>query len=67
MGTAHQTVGLATIGRNSASLKEHGAALVTLRLARGLVAPSGEVPPRSGLGAPSSGIPPRSGAGCPLE
>jgi hypothetical protein len=79
--TAHQTVGLATLGRNSASLEGHGAELLKLRLARGLVAPSGEVPPRSGAGrppragfrlarglnAPSSEVPSRSRAERPLE
>jgi hypothetical protein len=50
--TAHQTIGLATLGRNSASLEGYGAAPVQLRLARGPVAPSGEVPPRSGAGRP---------------
>jgi hypothetical protein len=49
---AHQTVGLAILGRNSASLKGHGAAMANLHLARGLVAPSGEVPPRSGARRP---------------
>jgi hypothetical protein len=49
---AHQTVGLATLGQNSSSLEGHGAALSNLRLARGLVAPSGEVPSRSGAGLP---------------
>jgi hypothetical protein len=34
---AHQSVGLATLGRNSASLEGHGTALTTLRLARGMV------------------------------
>jgi hypothetical protein len=50
--TAHQTVGLATLGWNSASLEGRGAALANLRLARGLVAPSGGVPPRSRAGRP---------------
>jgi hypothetical protein len=49
---AHQTIGLATLGRNSASLKGHGAAPVQLCLDRGPVAPSGEVPPRSRVGRP---------------
>jgi hypothetical protein len=49
---AHQTVSLATLGRKSASLEGHGAALVELGLTRGPVAPSGEVPPRSGAGHP---------------
>jgi hypothetical protein len=78
--TAHQIVDPATLGRNSASLEGHGTALANLCLARGLVAPSGEVSPRSrdgrpprarfrlarGLDAPSSEVPPRSGAGRPL-
>jgi hypothetical protein len=72
--TAHQTVDPATLGRNSASLEGHSTALTNLRLARGMVAPSGEVPPRSragrpprarsrlarGLDAPSSEVLPRS-------
>jgi hypothetical protein len=49
---AYQTVGLATLGRHSASLEGHGATLVKLRLARESVAPSGEVPPHSGAWRP---------------
>jgi hypothetical protein len=49
---AYQTIGLATFGRNSAPLKGHDAALVQLRLARGPVAPSGEVSSRSRVGRP---------------
>jgi hypothetical protein len=52
VSTAHQTVAPATLGRNSASLEGHDTALATLRLARGLVTPSGEVPSRSGAGRP---------------
>jgi hypothetical protein len=50
--TAHQTIGLATLGRNSAPLEGYGAAPVQLRLARGPIAPSGEVPSRSRVGCP---------------
>jgi hypothetical protein len=50
--TAHQTGGPATLGWNSASLEGQGTALANLRLARGPVAPSSEVPPRSGAGRP---------------
>jgi hypothetical protein len=50
--TAHQTVDPATLGQNSASLEGRGAALANLRLARGLVAPSGEVLSRSRAGRP---------------
>jgi hypothetical protein len=50
--TTHQTIGLGTLGRNSASLEGHGAAPVQLRLARGPVAPSGEVPSHSRVGCP---------------
>jgi hypothetical protein len=50
--TTHQTIGLATLGRNSASLERYDAAPVQLRLARGPVAPSGEVLPRSRVGRP---------------
>jgi hypothetical protein len=42
----------ATLGRNSASLEGHSTVLTRLRLARGLDAPSGEVPPRSRAGHP---------------
>jgi hypothetical protein len=63
---AHQTVGPATLGQNSASLEGHGTALVNLHLARGPVAPSGEVPPRSRAGPPSGEVPPRSRVGRPL-
>jgi hypothetical protein len=73
--TAHQIVDPATLGRNSASLEGHGTALANLCLARGLVAPSGEVSPRSrdgrpprarsrlarGLDAPSGEVPPARG------
>jgi hypothetical protein len=44
--TAHQTIGLATLERNSDPLEGYDAALVQLRLARGPVAPSGKVPSR---------------------
>jgi hypothetical protein len=50
--SVHQTIGLATLGRNSAPLEGYGAAPVQLRLARGPVAPSGEVPPCSRVGRP---------------
>jgi hypothetical protein len=50
--TAHQTVGPTTLGQNSASLEGHDTTLANLRIARGLVAPSGEVPPRSGARRP---------------
>jgi hypothetical protein len=74
-------IGLATLGRNSAPLEGYGAILVQLRLARGPVGPSGEVPPRSragapprvrfrlarGLDAPSSEAPSRSRAKRPLK
>jgi hypothetical protein len=50
--TAHQTGGPATLRWNSASLEGQGTALANLRLARGPVAPSSEVPPRSGAGRP---------------
>jgi hypothetical protein len=43
---------LDTLGRNSASLEGGDAALVKLRLARGPVAPLGEVLPRSRAGRP---------------
>jgi hypothetical protein len=65
--TAHQTAGPATLAQNSASLEGHGAALENLRLARGLVAPSGEVPSRSRAGRPLERGGTRSGAGRPLE
>jgi hypothetical protein len=41
-----------TLGQNPASLEGRGAALAKPRLARGLVAPSGEVPSPRGLDAP---------------
>jgi hypothetical protein len=47
-----QTIGPATLGRNSAPLKGCGAAPVQLCLARGLVTPSSEVPPHSRDGRP---------------
>jgi hypothetical protein len=50
--TAHQTFDPATLGWNSASLEEHDTAQANLHLARGLVAPSGEVLPFSGAGRP---------------
>jgi hypothetical protein len=50
--TAHQTIGPATLGWNSALLEWHGTALANSRLARGLGALSGEVPPRSRVGHP---------------
>jgi hypothetical protein len=50
--TARQTIGPATLGRNSASLEGYGAAPVQLRLARGSVAPSSEVPSRSRVRRP---------------
>jgi hypothetical protein len=50
--TARQTIRLATLGRNSAPLEGYGAVPVQLRLARGPVAPSGKVLPRSGAGRP---------------
>jgi hypothetical protein len=50
--TAHQTVGPAPLWQKSASLEGCGAALTSLRLARGLVAPLDEVPPRWGAGRP---------------
>jgi hypothetical protein len=49
---AHQTIGLATLGRDSAPLEGNGVAPVQLRPARGPVAPSGEVPSRSRVGRP---------------
>jgi hypothetical protein len=49
---AHQADSLTTLGRNSASLMGHGTALTNFHLARGPVAPSGEVPPRSRAGRP---------------
>jgi hypothetical protein len=49
---AHQTIGLATLGRNTALLEGYDAAPVQLHLARGPVAPSGEFPPRSRVGRP---------------
>jgi hypothetical protein len=52
--TTHQTISLATLGQNSASLEGRSPPRVRFRLARG-------------SDAPSSGIPPRSGAGRPLE
>jgi hypothetical protein len=65
--TAHQIIGLATLGRNSASLEGYGAAPVQLYLARGPVAPSGEVPPRSRVGRPLDRDFASLGAGRPLE
>jgi hypothetical protein len=65
--TAHQTIGLATLGRNPASLEGYGAAPIQLRLARGPVAPSGEVPPRSRVGRPLERVSSSLGAGRPLE
>jgi hypothetical protein len=50
--TTHQTIGLATLRRNPAPLEGYGAAPVQLRLARGPVAPLGEVLSRSRLGRP---------------
>jgi hypothetical protein len=50
--TAHQMIDLATLGRNSASLEGYSATPVQLRLARGQVAPSGEVPSQSRAGRP---------------
>jgi hypothetical protein len=63
---ARQTIGPATLGRNSAPLEGYGTAPVQIRLARGSVAPSSEVPSHSRVGRPSSGTPPRSRAGLPL-
>jgi hypothetical protein len=50
--TAHETIGLATLGRNSAPLEGYNTAPVQLHLARGPVTPSGEVPSRSRVGRP---------------
>jgi hypothetical protein len=47
-----RAVGPATLRRNSASLEGHNTALTKPRLARGLAAPSGEVPPHSRVGHP---------------
>jgi hypothetical protein len=43
---------LATLGRNSASLEGHSSRLSRFHLAQGLIAPLGEVPPRSRAGRP---------------
>jgi hypothetical protein len=64
---AHQTGGLATLGRNSASLEGGGAALVKASSRSRAGPPRVRLRLTRGLGTPSSGIPPRSGAGCPLE
>jgi hypothetical protein len=47
-----QTIGPATLERNSAPLEGYGAAPVQIRLARGSVAPSSEVPSRSRVRRP---------------
>jgi hypothetical protein len=65
--TAHQKIGLATLGRNPALLEGYGAAPIQLRLARGPVALSGEVPPRSRVGRPLERDSASLGAGRPLE
>jgi hypothetical protein len=65
---AHQTGGLATLERNSASLEAGGAALVKASShSRSGAPPRVRLRLARGLGTPSSGIPPRSGAGRPLE
>jgi hypothetical protein len=63
--TARQTIGPATLGRNSTPLEGYSAAPVQIRLARGSVALSSEVPSRSRVGRPPSGTSPCSGVGRP--
>jgi hypothetical protein len=65
--TAHQEIGPATLGRNSAPLERNSDAPAQLCLAHGTVTPLSEVPSRSRVGLPPSGTPPRSGARCPLS
>jgi hypothetical protein len=76
---AHQADGPTTLEQNTAPLEGRGTTRANFRLARGLGAPSNEVPPHSrasrpprvrfrparGLGTPSSEVPPRSRGGRP--
>jgi hypothetical protein len=61
-----KTISPGTLERNSASLEGRSTALTKLCLARGPVAPSSEVPPRSRAERPLGRGLPRSRARCPL-